>query len=68
MALITCGLWGSDAHHQYVINAVVDLQTRNGPGCAFPLTGAVSEGGQGRHRSGDLPLFRRTLYQLSYLS
>ena len=26
------------------------------------------EGGQGRGRTADLPLFRRTLYQLSYLT
>ena len=28
----------------------------------------VEKGGQGRSRTADLPLFRRTLYQLSYLT
>jgi hypothetical protein len=29
---------------------------------------AGERGGQGRSRTADLPLFRRTLYQLSYLT
>ena len=28
----------------------------------------LNKGGQGRSRTADLPLFRRTLYQLSYLT